>query len=790
MNQSLTLPCWHCGLPAPQGAFPARTPDGNRDACCPGCAAAIETIYGLGLDDYYQIRQDRAPTPDNQRAELDLALFDIAELLSPHCSPLANGERLHLQLSGLTCAACSWLIEKAVADQPDVQRVSVNLAGMTLTVDYVGQARARDTARRIQQLGYGVSLPGDPAAAAKHRKDHKRLLGRLILAGLGAMQAMMYSMALYIGVFDGSDAVYEWVFRLASFVVATPVVFYAGWPFFLGAWRGIRQRHLTMDTPIALALFLAWGGSLVAMFAGGSHVYFDSAAMFVFFLLVSRWLEHRQRQAIHASYSRLADTLPRAVRRLRGDEPEWVSLRQVNAGDRLLLVQGDVVPVDGRIHHGDGVFDDSALTGESRPVSRPKGSALSAGARLQEGSVTLEALCRPSESQVARIAEQVELAQQERLDVVRDWQRIAPLFTAGVLLLAAATLAWHWPAGPGEAFDHMLAVLVITCPCALALAVPLTLSATLGTALREGVLVASPRQLLRVDRLGGVLFDKTGTLTQGSYTLVETRKPGDRDLDELLAIASALEWNNPHPLARPFRDIPRHPGLREIRPDNRGISGFMQDRQWRICGAPEQARPGTTCLQLCCDDKVELYLWLEDSVREESAGVLEALRRRGLTVRMATGDNAAAAQPVAVALKIDDWRAGLRPDDKTLWLRELQQETEQMMVGDGINDAQAMLCAGVSVATANATSLAQHAAGVYLLRDSLGALPALPDLARRCHRTIRQNLTWALLYNILAVPFAVVGWIPPWAAALGMSASSLLVTLNATRVTRWKSSCY
>ncbi len=792
----MTVACWHCSNPAPAGAFSAQTPDGPRDACCPGCAAAIETIYGLGLDDYYLMRQDAAPQPDDQRQALDCALFAVPELTAPHLSNLPDGQRLKLQLGGLTCAACSWLIEKTISQQPGVLRSSVNLASMTLSVDYSGQADASQTAQRIQALGYTVTLPGDPRAQADEQRVHKRLLGRLALAGLGAMQAMMYSTALYIGVFDGKDAPYEWVFRLASFAVATPVVFYSGWPFFQGAWRGLKQARLTMDAPIALALLLAWAGSLVMMATGGKHVYFDSAAMFVFFLLASRWLEQRQRMTIQHAYRRLSDTLPQAVRRL--DEhrlPQWISARQVAKGDRLQLIQGDIIPVDGTLIEGRGAFDESALNGEPLPINRGINDPVHAGSRLVEGNIVLEASGSASSSLVAKIAEQVEHAQHERVEVVRDWQRIAPLFTGGILLLAGMTFAWHWSAGAALAFEHTLAVLVVTCPCALALAVPLTLSSTLGTALREGILVASPRQLLRITAVKGVLFDKTGTLTAGQFRIVDTRTVANHTSlpaaeDDLLAIAAALEWNNPHPLARPFQQYSRHPGMTALRADHTGVTGRLLNSTWRITGAPDLARLGTTCLQLLCDNEVRLYVWLQDPIRTEANAVVKSLADLGITSRVASGDNAQAVDGVADQLGILERRAQQRPADKAAWLAQLESTSPQMMVGDGINDAQAMVTASVSVATGNATSLAQRAAGLFLLHDTLHAVPALPQLSRLCQRTIRQNLAWALLYNIVAVPFAVSGLLPPWGAALGMSASSLLVTFNATRVTRWKlSSC-
>ena len=532
------------------------------------------------------------------------------------------------------------------------------------------------------------------------------------------------------------------------------------------------------------------------MATGGRHVYFDSAAMFVFFLLASRWLEQRQRMTIQHAYRRLSDTLPQAVRRLDAHQlPQWISARQVAKGDRLQLIQGDIIPVDGTLIEGRGTFDESALNGEPLPINRGIHDPVHAGSRLVEGNIVLEASGSASSSLVAKIAEQVEHAQHERVEVVRDWQRIAPLFTGGILLLAGMTFAWHWSAGAALAFEHTLAVLVVTCPCALALAVPLTLSSTLGTALREGILVASPRQLLRITAVKGALFDKTGTLTTGQFRIVDSRTVNHRGSppipeDGLLAIAAALEWNNPHPLARPFQQYTRHPGIAALQADHTGVTGRLLNTTWRITGAPDMARPGTTCLQLLCDNEVQLYVWLQDPIRTEANAVVRSLADLGITSRLASGDNAQAVDAVADQLGIRERRAQQRPAEKAAWLAQLESTSPQMMVGDGINDAQAMVAASVSVATGNATSLAQRAAGLFLLHDTLHAVPALPQLSRLCQRTIRQNLAWALLYNILAVPFAVSGLLPPWAAALGMSASSLLVTFNATRVTRWKlSSC-
>jgi len=342
----MTLACAHCGEPAAPALYVERE---NRrlPVCCPGCAGAMALVHELGLDTYYRLRTGGASPPidDNpDERERQLALFRSPELLSEHESVTPEGRRLTLALSGLHCAACCWLIEKAAAAIPGVSAVGTDLAAMELTLTYQDAGVPAAVAERLNRLGYGVSLPGDPRGRDQRRREERRLFGRLALAGIGAMQAMMYSAALYIGVFDGGDQVYLWLFRWVGLLIATPVVFYAGWPFLQGAWRGLRAGSPGMDLPVALALLLAWGGSLVNMALGGEHVYFESAAMFVFFLLLSRWLEQRQRHRVGAAWQQLKDALPLLVRRSTDGDEQWVTSRGVVAGDLLRIGQGEVLP--------------------------------------------------------------------------------------------------------------------------------------------------------------------------------------------------------------------------------------------------------------------------------------------------------------------------------------------------------------------------------------------------------------------------------------------------------------
>jgi len=807
------LHCWHCGNDAPHPVM-ARTPDKEVPACCSGCAAAIETIHGLGLGDYYHFRGDQWADVPAPGEELSLALFDLPELVAPFIHTEGCEQTLTLALDGVHCAACVWLIERALKELPGVRAVSLNLT--TLRVRISGaNLNSGQIARRLHNLGYTPRLPVRDGLLEKDKKAGQQLIARLLVAGLGSMQAMMYAVALYIGAFNDFEPVWRDFFRVAGLIIATPVVFYSGWPFLSGAWRSIRAGMMSMDVPVSLAILMGWLGSLVFTITGGEHVYFESIAMFVFFLLISRWIEQRQRAAVGRQLVQLQQGLPLVVRRWQfaGESDDWqpVPSMAVQPGDRLQVRAGELIPVDGFIAAGSGSIEEATLTGEAVPVMRSQGGPVHAGTRLCEGLLEVTATSRAADSLLARIGRMVDQAVDKRQAETIRYQWIAARFISVVLVLTLITLVWHWNTSPTAAFEHAIAVLVVTCPCALALAGPLSISASVSAALRHGVLVADPKQLLNIRRVSDVMLDKTGTLTQSKFRVVATEQlavPGDEapaTEKELVAIAAALEAGSSHPLATAICHYADSfyvdssdaqsataalPHIDQLSHNREGVSGNYAGYSWRIGRAPARYgnEPGLTDLMLYRNEQPLYLLRLNDPLRDEAADTCHALQQDNLRLHLASGDQPGPVEAVATTLHIDSWRALLQPIDKAQWIAELQtQGGRVLMTGDGVNDAAAMVRADVGVAVAESSALAREAAGIYLLRPSLDALPMLRRLSHRAQQTLRQNIAWALTYNISTVPFAMAGLIPPWLAAIGMSASSLLVTWNAARMASWKS---
>lgn len=770
----------------------ARTPDGDVPTCCSGCAAAVETIHGLGLGDYYSFRGDQLASIPSSAEELSLALFDLPELVAPFIDIRNNEETLTLALEGVHCAACVWLIERALKELPGVRAVSLNLTTLRVRISGHGY-NVGQIARRLHSLGYQPRLPVRDGELEAEKQRGRKLLGRLLIAGLGSMQAMMYAVALYIGAFKDFEPVWRDFFRIAGVIVATPVVFYSGWPFISGAWKSIKARMMSMDVPVSLAILMGWTGSVVFTFTGGEHVYFESISMFVFFLLISRWIEQRQRARVGRQLVQLQQGLPLVVRRWQDGDWQPVPAIMVNSGDRLQVRSGELVPVDGFISQGEGSLEEASLTGESVPVQRSSGEQVHAGTRLCEGLLEVEASGRAGDSLLAQIGRMVDQAVDRRHSETLRFQWIASRFVSAVLVLTAITLLIHWGNSPTIAFEHAISVLVVTCPCALALAGPLSISAAVSAALRQGVLVADPRRLLRIRQVTDLILDKTGTLTQAQFQ-VERTELLDSDADEshLRAIAAALEAGSSHPLSAAVRQLSDKQDIQftNLRHERTGVSGNYAGHLWNIGAAPRQLNEHSslTDLALYRDGTAVYLISLHDPLRPEANAVCNALRADGLRLHLASGDQHGPVKAAAKALNIDSWRAAQRPDDKAQWISSLQHQGAcVLMTGDGVNDAPAMVSADVGVAVAESSALAREAAGIYLLRPSLAALPWLRQLSRRANLTLQQNITWALAYNMTTVPFAMAGLVPPWLAAIGMSASSLLVTWNAARMASWKS---
>ncbi len=799
--------CFHCGLPVPAGLdLTARIDGEDRPMCCHGCKAVAELIGASGFDAYYRFRElppGEAPAPppgddDHWRG------FDDPETLPLFAATRADGRiEAVLHVEGLYCSACSWLLENVLRRLPGVDEITVNTASSRLHVIWrPADTRFSAILGTIERLGYRPHPQSLTESFSPRHRERRQALKRLLVAGVGMMQVMMFAVGLYAGAFQGIDPEMRRFLVWVSALVTTPVVFYAGRPFFQSAWRGLRSGRPGMDLPVSIAVGGAYAASLYAAVAGHGEVYFDSATMFVFFLSLGRFLEMSARHGATERSAAIGQLLPDTVRRIAdgsdGGE-EIIAVARLRAGDRFVLRPGERVPADARILRGQASMDESLITGESDPVPRAPGDEVTAGSINLDGALTLAAERVGQDTMLASISRLLERAQAERPAVAVLADRVASWFVVAVIAIAATVgTAWWW-IEPGVAFPAALAVLVVTCPCALSLATPAALAAA-NTALADrGILVTRSRALEGLASFDRIVFDKTGTLTRGRPELERVLPlSGDIDTERCLTIAARLESGSEHALARAFPRRGDTPA--DLRPvPGRGIEGTVDGEHYRIGSAEfvgEEAAgaalarmaPGPASTVVFLGDangRVLAAFELRDALRDDAAEVVRTLSDAGIATAIASGDRPGTVQDIAGRLGIDDARGGLRAEDKLAWVRQLQASGEKVaLVGDGINDAPVLAGADVSIAMGAGTTLAQSSADAVLLGDSLAPLLEAVDLSRRTRRIIRQNIGWAIGYNVLAVPLAASAALAPWMAAIGMSASSLLVVLNALRLRR------
>lgn len=803
MDAVALVPCFHCGEPCPPSPRITVERDGETlPVCCRGCKAVSELIFSSGLDRYYRFRDGEGRKADEDLDALLAAWRGCDERRALWGEPFGDGRYdLLLQTEGVHCAACAWLIRSRLEPQAGVDRVQVDVGtGYTRIVWRPEQVRLSHIAGELARIGYRPHLPLAEDEERGRLRERRQAMLRVGVAGLGMMQVMMYAVGLYAGEAMGISAGAERFLEWTSLLVTLPVVLYAGRPFFEGAVASLRSRRLGMDVPVALAIGIAFVASMVNFLRGAGEVYFDSVVMFVFFLSAARYVQLVQRHRNLQSGAALARLLPEWAHRVEDGQLRTVLLDELVAGDRVRVRPGEPFPADGTVLEGRTRVDEALLTGESRWLERGPGEAVVGGSINQDRSVDVAVTAVGEDSAVSALGRLLLRARATGSRGAGIAERTAAWFVGAVLLIAALTGLYWLSVQPSRALPTVLAVLVVSCPCALSLAFPAAVAAAGRSLLGMGTLLTRADSLEALARADVVVLDKTGTLTEGRPRLAAvTLNPRHPDRDTLgeagaLAVAAALESHSAHPLAAAFqRDAgaPAAIDVEELR--HRGLAGRVDGREWRI-GSAAFAGPGGGPDDTLADDG---SVWLadergwvarfavRDGLRPGAEQLAVRLRDAGLELLVASGDATPAVERVAREVGIQRWRAAQSPEDKMALVAGLQAEGRTvLMVGDGVNDGPVLAAADVSMTVTGATELANSAADLILTQRCLGGVVGAIELARAARRTVRQNIAWAVGYNALALPLAVSGVLEPWMAALGMSASSLLVVANSARLAR------
>jgi Cu2+-exporting ATPase len=795
--------CFHCGQPADaQSSWRIALDGASHPACCAGCEAVAQTIIDSGLADYYR---HRTSFPD--KADTVAALPPQLALLDRQSTTTGDGgqglQEATFAIEGIRCAACSWLIERRIAQLGGVADAAMNAATEKLRVRWDESAcRASDIVAAVHEIGYRAY----PYDAARHdgqmRRAGKVLFRQMFIAGLSMMQVMMYAAPGYIASDGTLDADSAALMRWASLLLTLPAVCYSALPFFRGAWSNLKQGMLGMDVPVTIGIVAAFTASLVATLRGAGEVYFDSVTMFVFLLLCSRYLEHLARQKAASAMQSLQHALPASAWRVTAypadRQAELVAAGALAAGDVIQIRPGDAIAADAEVIEGATEIDASLLTGESLPQRCQIGDRLPGGAVNVAQPVLVRVIKPAGDSTLSALARLAESAGYGKPALALWADRVAAWFVAGLLLFAMLVfMVWQW-IDPSRAWPVAIAVMVVSCPCALSLAMPTALSAATADLLRRQVLVVRPHVLETLHRATHIVFDKTGTLTRGRAVLRNVSMFQSMPQPAALNVAAALASGSNHPLSQAIAAAgDAGAGAVEVRyTPGQGLEGAVGGTHYRLGNAEFVAQiAGQFSDADAPTDATAVYLgmpgaWLArfdlaDSLREDAVEVVRRLQAMGKTVLLLSGDRQVVADRIGAALGIDGIRGDCTPQDKLDHVRHLQEGGAVVaMVGDGINDAAVLSAADVSFAMGSGAEMAQVHADAVLYGSRLTPLADAADTAAKTMRIVRQNLGWAMLYNVIAIPAAALGWITPWMSAIGMSASSAIVVVNALRLHR------
>ncbi|MGO9112385.1 MAG: heavy metal translocating P-type ATPase [Thermoguttaceae bacterium] len=788
--------CAHCGLPVPLGLI---QPDEELQFCCGGCRTVYQVIYGCGLERFYRLREasqrEARPARTTDRA---YAEFDDDVFRNLYYQDLADGtQAVEFYLEGVHCAACVWLVEKLPQVRPGVVESRLDMRRAIVEVRWDPKSvKLSQIAGTLDSLGYPPHPAKDIKSRQMRRDENRRFLIRIGVAAACAGNVMTLAFALYGGVFTGIETQYAHLFRWTSMLFGMISLVWPGSLFFRGAWAALRTKTAHLDLPIAIGLAAGGVAGTVNAILGRGEIYFDSLSMLVLLLLIGRWLQRRQQCWANDSLELLFSITPTSARRLESGAVVEVPIEAVQPGDLVEVRAGDSIPADGSVLEGESSVNRALLTGESQPTAVGPGSAVNAGTVNLSTRLVVRVEAVGETTRVGRLMQMVEQHSRNRPPIVQFADRIAGRFVQVVLAVAAMTfLYWVW-FSPAKAIDNSVALLIVTCPCALGLATPLAVTIALGRAARRHILVKGGEVLEALSRQGVMLLDKTGTLTAGRISLVSWN--GDESVRPLVA---ELEKHSAHPIAQALLDDKQQATNQEISVSDvvqitgGGITGMLSGRRV-VVGSPKFVRQhgcqiptsienaeretiaaAATPVLVAVDGRAVAVAGLGDPLRLDAADSLDRLRALGWKIRILSGDHPTVVAAIGRRLGIEpaDAIGGASPEAKLAAVREALANSPVVMVGDGVNDAAALSAASVGIAVHGGAEASLAAAHVYLDRPGLAPILELMHAARTTLGAIRRCFIASICYNSLAGTLAVTGVISPLTAAILMPISSFTV---------------
>lgn len=785
--------CFHCHEPVlTSDRFTAVLDGHTQPFCCAGCQAVAETIFANGLSDYYTFRTESATKVAAVPEQLVLALknFDSPEVLADISRQHNNLTEIELSISGMSCAACAWLIEKQLRQQPSIAAVNINASTQRALVRWDSTLLPlSQLLSAITALGYHASpfVADEEEHLFKHELN--RYLKRLAVSGILTMQVMMLAFALYFGEYTGIDVAHEGYLRWISLLLTLPVVLYAAKPFVTSAWRSVKARQMNMDVPVTLALYYTFFASGYATVFRTGEVYFESVCMFTFLLQLGKFFEFRARAQAREATSNLLKIMPVTATQLTENGPQPTSARRLQAGDIILVKAGETLAADGVVVSGHSTVDESMLTGEYRAVPKALRDNVLAGSINHDGLLHIQVTTVLAHSRLGQIIQLQQHTLSQKPKLVEKTDRLAKYFVERLLVIAVLTFClWYFWWEPSRAFWVTLSVLVATCPCALSLATPTAITCALARLNRRGILIKNAQALETLPEITHIVLDKTGTLTEGKFS-IETLSCHSTTYSqaEVLNLIANLERYSEHPIARAFSEYLIQPlSLNAVQVSiGAGITGLWQGQQLQVGSADYCQVPvlSDAMVYFTVDGQLVATLILSDKLRPEVPALITHLQQQGYKLGMLTGDSSSQAEQVSAKLKLDFMVKSCSPEHKVTEIQRLiAAGNKVLMLGDGINDSPGFNAAHISVAVHSGTDLSKNQADVVLLQHNVDLLQHLLQGGRTTASVIKQNLGWSVGYNLIIIPLAVAGFVSPYIAVIGMSFSSLLVVSNSLRL--------